>query len=121
MCVQQPLVSPRPHSRQDVSKASYAPVVANSTFSSSYARAALIKCDAQLLSASTFGNSGGMWAGIETQWLEGSLAFGSIPAQLANLLDVALGSPWLNFQQGSGCSDLVLSGSTAEGVCPVVE
>jgi len=104
---------------QDISKADYGPEVTRSSFESSYARAALLKCDAEVIADSSYGYAGGIWAGIETQWLEGSLGFGTTPTTLSNLVDTELGLPWLNFEPGASCADVVLRGTTSPGVCPV--
>jgi len=97
---------------QDLSKANVHPSVVDSVFDASYARAAMLKCSGETIRNSSFGNAGGLWAGIEPAWLEGALNFGKEPAVLDGLELTALGAPWLSPLPGSSCADVALRGGT---------
>lgn len=98
---------------QDLGKANVAPSVSESTFDSSYARAGLLKCNGEVLRECSFSHAGGLWAGIEPNWLEGALDFGQLPVTLDEVQVESLGDPWLNILPGSSCDHLRIIGGAA--------
>jgi len=105
---------------QNLNKANNAPIITDSTFDSAYARAAMIKCNGEVVRRSSFSNAGGIWLGINPNWLEGALDFGQTPVLLDRIVVASLGTPWLNRFPGASCNHVIIRGVDAPPICPIV-